>query len=217
MKTTEALIFVVLISLVLVSGCATLQAGSDVQAGRRAFLVGDNENALRYFHSAAEVDPDYVYDGIALRENIWSYLGRSEYATGRLAQARRTLEKALAPNRDETSLSISDDQDIARLYLGLTLTRSGDSQRGLKDIEYGMRGIYDDIEYVNQAFRFSYGQYWDPMRGIRSSIEGDLAMFSGKEVDVGRIISDGEWLGKIVEEEIDLARRNQLEDQSRDS
>jgi tetratricopeptide (TPR) repeat protein len=188
-----------------------------VQAGRRAFLVGDNESALRHFRSAAEVDPDYVYDGTALQENIWSYLGRSEYAAGRLAQARRTLEKALAPNRDETALSISGDQDIARLYLGLTLTRSGDRQRGLRDIEYGMRGIHDDIEYVSQAFRFSYGHYWDPMREIRSSIEGDLAMFSGKEVDVGRLITDGEWLGKKVEEEIDRARRNKLEDESRDS
>jgi hypothetical protein len=38
-----------------------------------------------------------------------------------------------------------------------------------------------------------------------------------REVDVGRLISDGEWLGKKVEEEIDRARRNKLEDESRDS
>ena len=217
MKTTETYILAVLMSLMAISGCATLQAGSDVQAGRRAFLVGDNERALRHFRSAAELAPAYVYDGIAWQENIWSYLGRSEYAAGQWAQARQSLEKALAPNRDETALSTSGEQDIARLYLGLTLTRIGDRQRGLKDIEYGMRGIHDDIEYVTQAFRFSYGQYWDPMREIRSSIESDLAMFSGKEVNVGRLISDGEWLGKKVEEEIDLARRNKLEDQSRDS
>jgi tetratricopeptide (TPR) repeat protein len=217
MKPTQTYILAVLISLLSLSGCAALQAGSDVQAGRRAFLGGDSENALRYFRSAAEVHPDYVYDGTALRENIWTYVGRSEYAAGQLAEARLSLEKALAPNRDETRRSIDEQQDIARLYLGLTLTRSGDRQRGLMDIEDGMRGIHDDIEYATQAFRFSHGQYWDPTREIRSSIEGDLAMFAGKEVDVARIISDGEWLGKKVEEEIDVARRNQQQDQSRDS
>jgi len=42
------------------------------------------------------------------------------------------LERALSANRQE---------DIARLYLGLTLAREDDRQRGLKEIEGGMRGI----------------------------------------------------------------------------
>ena len=75
-----------------------------------------------------------------------------------------------------------------------------------------MRGIHDEIEYVTQTFRFSFGRYWDPRREIRSSIEVDLAMLSGKNVDVQKLIGDGEWLGKTVEEEIDLARRDERED-----
>ena len=75
-----------------------------------------------------------------------------------------------------------------------------------------MRGIHDGIEYVTQAFRFSYGRYWDPRREIRSSIEGDLAMLSRKDVDVQKLIGDGEWLGKQVEEEINLARRDEREE-----
>jgi tetratricopeptide (TPR) repeat protein len=213
MKTIRTYIFASLVALSSASGCATLQAGSDVESGRKAFLIGDNETALEYFRRAAQTDPDYVYYGTALRENIWSYVGRSEYAAGRLAQARQTLEKALAPNRDEYALSLNGDQDMARLYLGLTLARSGDRQQdGLKQMEGAMRGIHDDIEYVTQAFRFSYGRYWDPRREIRSSIEGDLAMLSGKGVNVQRLIADGEWLGKRVEEEIDLARRDEREE-----
>jgi len=212
MNTIGTYIFVSLIALFSASGCAMFQAGTDVEAGRRAFLIGDNEVALGYFQSAAQKDPDYVYYGMGLRENIWSYVGRSEYAAGRLAQARQTLEKALSPNRGMYGLSLIGDQDMARLYLGLTLARSGDRQQGLKEIEGGMRGIYDEIEYFTQAFRFSYGRYWDPTREIRSSIEGDLAMLSRKDVDVQKLIGDGEWLGKQVEEEINLARRDERED-----
>ena len=212
MKTIRTYIFTSLIALFSASGCATFQAGSDVEAGRRAFLIGDNETALGYFQSAAQVDPDYVYYGTALRENIWSYVGRSEYAVGRFAQARQTLEKALSPNRDEYSLLTNGDQDMARLYLGLTLVRSGDRQQGLKEIAGGMIGIHDQIEYATQAFRFSYGRFWDPTREIRSSIEGDLAMLSGKEVNIQQLIGDGEWLGKRLEEEINLARRDERED-----
>ena len=212
MKTIGTYIFASLITLFSASACTAFQAGSDVELGRKAFLVGDNETALGYFRSAAQMDPDYVYYGMGLRQNIWSYVGRSEYAAGRLAQARQTLEKALSPNRDEYALSSNGDQDMARLYLGLTLARSGDQQRGLKEIAGGMRGIHDGIEYVTQAFRFSFGRYWDPRREIRSSIEGDLAMLSGKDVNVQRLIADGEWLGKTVEEEINLARRDERED-----
>src|ERR671919_2963656 len=94
---------------ILVSGCVSLQVGTDVEAGRKAFLIGNNEAALSYFQSAAQKDPNYVY-GTALRQGIWSYVGRSEYATGRFSQAQQALERALSANREE---------DIARIYLGL--------------------------------------------------------------------------------------------------
>ena len=158
-------------SLVLLSACASMKAGSDVAAGRRALLAGQDETALAYFQSAAQIDPNYKY-GSAYQQGIWSYVGRTEYAVGRLPQARETLQKALAANKDE---------DIARLYLGLTLARSGDRQTGLKEIENGMRGIHDWIEYITEAQRFSFGQFWDPAREIRTAIQGDLAMISDRK------------------------------------
>jgi len=189
------------------SGCASFQAATNVEAGRQAFLIGNNEAALGYFESAAQIDPNYVY-GTALTENIWSYVGRSEYSIGNLPQARNSLEKALSLNKGE---------DMARLYLGLTLARSGDRQQGLKEIQGGMRGISDWSEYITQADRFSFGAYWDTRREIRSAIQTDLAMMDRKELDWQKLISDGEWLGKRVEEEIDLARRDEWEDHRRDS
>ncbi|MGE5820342.1 MAG: tetratricopeptide repeat protein [Deltaproteobacteria bacterium] len=196
-----------LYSMIFLSGCAAFQVGSDVEAGRKAFLIGNNQAALGYFQRAAETDPNYVYFS-ALPQNVWSYVGRSEYATGRLPQARQTLEK---------SLSISQDQDVARLYLGMTLARGGERQQGVKEIESGMKGIYDRIEYISQHFRYSFGAFYDTRREIRSSIEDNLAMISGKDVDLQRLIADSEWLGKRVEEEINWAQRDEREERLKDA
>jgi tetratricopeptide (TPR) repeat protein len=193
--------------MVLLSACTSLQVGSEFSSGRQALLTGNNEAALAYFHSAAQKDPNYVY-GTALQQGIWSYVGRSEYAIGRFPQARQNLERALAANKDE---------DVARLYLGLTLARSGDQQRGLREIEGGMKGIYDFLEYVTQAHRFSFGQFWDPNLEMRKAIQTDLAMISGKDLDWQKLIANGEWLGKQIEEEGDRARRDEARERSRES
>jgi tetratricopeptide (TPR) repeat protein len=193
-------------TILMLSGCASMRASQNVLSGRQAFLIGDHEVAQAYFRRAAEIDPNYIYY-TQLPQGIWSYVGRAEYASGRYPQARQSLERALSLNRDE---------NLARLYLGLTLAREGDRQRGLKELETGMRGLYEWIEYVTQAHRFSYGQYWDIRREIRSEIQSDLAMISGKDVNWERLIASSERVGKLTEEEIDRARYHESLDRSRD-
>jgi len=193
---------------VFLTGCTSLQTGGEVQSGRQALLEGKNEAALGYFYSAAQKDPNYVYTtGSSPKQGVWSYVGRSEYLTGRFPEARKNLERAVASNQQE---------DIARLYLGLTFAREGDRQRGLKEIEGGMRGINSFLDYISQAQRYSIGQFWDPDRDIRSAIQSNLAMISGKDLDWQRLSADTEWLGIRMEQESDLARRQQAYDQSRD-
>jgi len=205
MKTKLSL---ALYSLVVIfSGCTSLQVGSEFGSGRQAYLAGNNAVALSYFQSAAQTDPDYSWLGFISRQGVWSYVGRTEYATGKLPQARESLEKALSMRKDE---------ELARLYLGLTLTRTGDRPQGLKAIGDAMKGIYDASEYVTQNFRWTWGRFWDPSREIRSACQDNLAMLSGKDVDLERLIANGEWLGKRVEQEIDWARRDQVEEELRD-
>ena len=79
-----------------------------------------------------------------------------------------------------------------------------------------MRGINDFLDYINQAQRYSIGQFWDPDRDIRRAIQSNLAMISGKDLDWQRLTADTEWLGIRMEEESDLARRQAAFDQSRD-
>ena len=205
MKSTDAIGLSLLV--VFLSGCAALQLAGEVNSGRQAFIIGKNDDAIAYFRGAADKNPNYFY-GSPLRQGIWSYVGRTEYTLGRFPQARDALERALAANKDE---------NIARLYLGLTLARQGERIQGLKEIEGGLNGIHDWLEYITQAQRFSFGQFWDPSREIRSAIESQLAMISGKDVEWQQLIGHGEWLGKRMEEESDLARLQESREWSRDN
>ena len=200
---------------VFFTGCATIQSAGNLQYGRQALLGGNNEAALGYFYSAAQLDPNYVYaTGSSPKQSVWSYVGRSEYLTGRFPQAQQTLERVISGERVIAGIR---QEDIARLYLGLTLAREGDRQRGLNEIESGMRGITNFLDYINQAQRFNIGQFWDPDRDIRRAIQSDLAMISGKDVDWQRLTADTEWLGVRMEQESDLARRQEAFENNRDS
>ena len=204
MTTNRMYVFALLVALVGASGCSSFRAGNDVAAGRLAYLIQSNETALSLFQSAAQADPTYIY-GAALPQNTLSYLGRTQYLTGRLPQARQTLEKALSTNTDP---------NMVRLYMGLTLARGGDRQQGLKEIEGGMRGLYDWLNYFTEAFRFNYGRFWDPRGEIRSAIQTQLATLRGKDIEWPQVLANGEWLGRRMEQEIDWAQRDQRDDYS---
>jgi len=186
-----------------------MQTATEVNSGRQAYITGNNETANAYFRSAAQKDPNYIY-GTALRQGIWSYVGRTEYAAGRFPQAREALDRALSAKNDENIA-------IARLYLGLTLARTGDRQKGLQEIEGGLKGMQSFLEYITETFRYSFGRFWDPGYEIRSAIKGDLAMISSRDLDWQRLITESEWLGKMMEEEGDRARRQEALEQSRDA
>jgi len=186
------------------SACAPFQAAADITQGRQALIQGNNQSALGYFQTAEQIDPTYVY-GTELRQGVLSYLGRAQYLTGNYAQARSTLERALSQNQDDS---------IPRLYLGLALARQGETQKALPDIDSGMKGIYDLLNYITDTFRFGYGQYWDPGRDIRSAIEKDRAMIASGKIDWPTLIAEGESIALKTEREPDQARQNRRTQQS---
>ena len=80
---------------VLLSACAAVRGGGDVEQGRQALLAGNYQAALGSFQNAEQADPNYIY-GAELREGVLSFEGRAQYLTGNYAQARQTLEKTFA-------------------------------------------------------------------------------------------------------------------------
>jgi tetratricopeptide (TPR) repeat protein len=184
--------------ILLLYGCASFRVSGDFQSGRQALLTNRDEQALGYFQRVAESDPDYVFIYDTFREGIWTYLGRAQYRMGRFQEARQSLERAL---------SVDPNDYLARLYLGLTLARRGNSSQALKELQTGLQGLYDFLEYM-QSSR-PYTAYWDPLRQIRSEIQNDLDMISGKDIDWPKLIDSAEWVGRQMEEEVDRVRRDE--------
>ena len=196
MKATDLLAMLSL-SIVL-SGCDSYQAGGYVQSGVQALLAGNNQTALSYLQAAAQQDPTYIYD-VQLNLGVLSYLGRAQYLTGSYPQARQTLEKALAQNTDD---------NLARLYLGLTQARLGDNQTALKNIEASMKQINSWLNYLNGNFP---GEGWDPGGAIQSRTKTALAMISSGKVEWPRLLADGESVGLGVAQQQQTFRQLLIE------
>jgi tetratricopeptide (TPR) repeat protein len=194
-----------LLLILLLAGCSALTVAGQFQAGRRALLAGDSETAVGYFSPVAEQNPNYVNVIQNYRESVWTYLGRALYETKRYPEARKSLERALAMDRND---------GMARLYLGLVLLRMGDVSRGVKEVEAGMKGLYDWIEYMNRTQPFQ--AFWDPTYRIRKQIDQDLAAITGKDFKLEQLIEDAEWVGRQFEEELDKVRDDERRQFERD-
>jgi tetratricopeptide (TPR) repeat protein len=189
----------------VLSGCVSFQAGGEIQHGRTALMFGDPNVALAHFQRAAEISPDYRYDFSILSQGVWTYVGRAYYAAGKFSEARNVLERARSRYADDY---------LAQLYLGLVLGRDGDRQRGLKEIGGALTGLGDWFDHLDRYH--PEAPYWDPGRQIRAEIQKNLAMTSGKDIQWSQLIANGEWLGKAMEEEIDLSERQRRFEETRD-
>jgi tetratricopeptide (TPR) repeat protein len=187
-----------LLMVFFLSGCDSFKIGGHFQSGRQAFLAKNYEEALTYFQRVAQSNPNYMFESVFYRQGVWNYIGRAQYHMGKFDDARGSLERAL---------SIYQDDHLARLYLGLARARDGDSANGARDMQSGMKGLYDWLEYYESSRPFE--AFWDPGREMRSAIEKDLAMISGNRIDEQRLMANAEWLGQRMENEIDQVRRQE--------
>ena len=192
--------------LLLLAGCAAFTTGTQVTSGRQALLANNPAGALPYFLEAAQSDPNYVYRSVDFHEGIWTYVGRTQYATKQYAEARQSLERALA--KDSTDL-------LARLYFGLALARTGDQTRGAKEILAAMKGIYEFIDYMNRTRPIQ--AFWDPMSEIRKAIEVYVPVAPANDVVMPEgLIADAEWLGNKMEDEVERVRQDEQRMYQRD-
>jgi tetratricopeptide (TPR) repeat protein len=120
--------------ILALSGCSTFNIQGQFATGRQALIRGDADTALRHFQRVAEQDSTYQVASAAFRQSIWTYIGRAQYGLGQYSDAKGTLEKALA---------YSSEDQIGRLYLGLTLLRQPiaplpKNPFTLKDVSYAL-------------------------------------------------------------------------------
>ena len=191
MKIKSFIAPICLSALIYLSACSA--AGTDVVAGRNALQTGRPNDAVSYLTRAAELDPNYRTPD-RVPERVLTYLGWAYYEAGNDVDARKTLEKAV---------SVHPDDPLAHLYLGLTLLRSGDRERGRKEIEAGLKAINDLLEYL--AADQGYGLYWDPDKTIRGAVKSTLAAKLNDDV----LAVEAQRIGRDFDEEIDQARHDE--------
>lgn len=177
--------------LLFISGCSSV--GGDVFAGRNALQTGHAADALGYLTRAAAADPNYKIP-YRVHVSVLTYLGRAYLETGQDTLARQTLEKAVKLDKDDP---------LAPLYLGIVLLKTGERERGRKEIEEGLRAIDDTLEFFAQEDSFML--FWDPNMQIRNDIRKSLAA----KLDDAQLIMAGERIGRQFDEEIDKARRDE--------
>jgi tetratricopeptide (TPR) repeat protein len=179
-------------ALLFIAGCSGV--GGDVAAGRNALQTGRSNDAVGYLSRAAAADPDYKLP-YRVHASVLAYLGRAYLETGQDTQARQTLEKAV---------NLDKDDSLAHLYLGIVLLKTGERERGRKEIEEGLRAIDDTLEFFAEEDRF-YRLFWDPNMQIRNDIRKSLAA----KLDDAQLAMAGERIGSQFDEEIDEARRDE--------
>ena len=188
----RCLLVVSLFSMSLfISGCSSVS--SDVQVGRNALQTGRANDAVGYLTQAAAVDPNYKIP-YRVQVSVLTYLGRAYLETGKDTEARQTLERAV---------KLDNEDPLAHLYLGIAMLKTGEVERGRKEIEVGLRAIDDTLEYI-QDDRVS-GFYWDPNMQIRDDVRKTLAA----KLNDSQLIMAGERIGAQFDEEIDKARRDE--------
>jgi Putative Zn-dependent protease, contains TPR repeats len=193
MRLKELFISCAVSASIGLTGCASLPLNQNIHDGRAALSSGHPDDAVNYFNRAAQLDPNYTTSS-ALRQSVWTYLGRAYYETQKYTEARSALEKSLARDQGD---------NVAHLYLGLALVRSNDRERGLAEMKTGLNGIHkwlDNISTDNDA-----GSYWDPNKQIRKDIEKGLA---GQPTAI-EVAVIAQRVGKQLEEEIDRVARDE--------
>jgi tetratricopeptide (TPR) repeat protein len=109
----KANLWLIAAALLALAGCAGFETATEFTRGRQALLRGEAD-ALGYFQRVAKAEPQYLARNGPLWESIWTYVGRAHYQAGKYPEAREALEKGLAQHKND---------NIGRLYLGLTLAR----------------------------------------------------------------------------------------------
>jgi tetratricopeptide (TPR) repeat protein len=199
MNVSNLAVFAMVIAL---SGCTAFRTYSELHRGRVALLGGMPATATSHFERVTALDENLKYS--PLQEGAWTYLGRAHYDAKRYPEARKALERALAINGDDS---------FAKLYLGLTLARQGNHETGRKQTLLGLQSLHEWLDHI--AYSTPAGIYWDVTGQIRRDLQAAEAEVNAAAPNLDKLFPRLETLGTIIEQEIELAGRDESRETNR--
>jgi len=88
------------------------------------------------------------------------------------------------------------------------MSEPGSNERGLKELEASLRRLQAWFDYNER--NSPDGRFWDPGHEIRGEIQSTLSTIAAGKAGPEKILSNGERIGKKLEEEIDRSRSDRV-------
>jgi tetratricopeptide (TPR) repeat protein len=107
----------------------------------------------------------------------------------------------------------ADDELIEQIRVAAKNRRpESPAQRGLREAERALKEIQAWQDRIRGT---EYGRFWDARKRIRAQVEANLTMIATKKTDRQEFLAGLEWIGKAIEEEVQLVRRDKAEFEKR--
>lgn len=132
-----------------------------------------------------------------------------------LVQERGVKFNLTGENEKELRKAGADDELIEEIRIADKKRRSlpeTPAQHGVREAERALKEIQ---KWQDQIRGTEYGRFWDTRKRIRGQVEANLAMITAQKTDHQDFIGGLEWLGKAIEEEVQLVRRDKAEFEKR--
>jgi tetratricopeptide (TPR) repeat protein len=103
----------------------------------------------------------------------------------------------------------ADDELIEQIRVAAKNRRpESPAQHGLREAERALKEIQNWQDHIRGT---EYGRFWDTRKRIRAQVEANLTMIATKKTDHQEFLGGLEWIGKAIEEEVQLVRRDKAE------
>ena len=165
---------------------------------------------LRVKSPPTPADRSFVLNDVlyALRERV------APKRMAALIQERGVNFNLTNENERELRKAGADDELIEQIRVSARNRRASESpaQQGLREAERALREIQKWQDHIRGT---EYGRFWDARKRIRAQVEASLAAIAAKKTDRPDFLAGLEWIGRAIEEEVQLARRDKLEFENR--
>jgi len=194
-SSSYAVLFFVLFFL---SSCATLQVARDVQSGRTALKLGQPKEAITHFEAAGQSDPDYLTDFTLLDIGIFSYVGMAYYQAGEKEKALESFKQAKQRHSED---------HFARVFLGLTLSQTGQTREGKTELVAGLNGLGNWLDMTRRS-NVGKAEFWDPGDSLANEIAQTLKLLQTEEINWQAVDEKVVTLAMNFDDEIDEVKRD---------